>query len=83
MGDRLFRDFAPLIFATHLKYYLLTLYHIHGYLSISAIDCSWTFDTKHNLPSHYFTRRMQQSFLDLPSIGAAIQLFKRVSEVYN
>ncbi|PHX56187.1 hypothetical protein CP500_006675 [Tychonema bourrellyi FEM_GT703] len=55
LPDRLFRDFA-------LKYYLLTPYHIHGYLSISAIDYSLTFDTKQNLPSHYFTRRMQQSF---------------------
>ncbi len=65
MGDRLFLDFAPLISAAHLKYFL-TQYHIHCYLSISAIDCFSAFDTKQNLPSHYFTHRMQQSFLGLP-----------------
>lgn len=66
MGDRLFLDFPPLISATHLKYCLVTPYHIHCYMSISAIDCSLAFDTKQNFPSHYFTYRMQQSFLDLP-----------------
>jgi hypothetical protein len=66
MGDRLFLDFPPLISATHLKYCLVTPYHIHCYMSISAIDCSSAFDTKQNFTLRYFTFRSGQDFLFYP-----------------